>query len=54
MNPLPTLPNRTALPDDAWDADTRRVLARQDDTHDALTPDDYATLLADALATPAD
>ena len=44
---------RTALPDDAWGPDTRRILARTDDSHDELTPQDYAALLAEAAATPA-
>lgn len=49
QNPAP----RTALPDDAWGPDTQRILARQDDSHDGMTPDEYSTLLAAALATPA-
>lgn len=45
--------DRTALPDDTWGPDTQRILARIDDSHDEVTPDEYAALLADALATPA-
>lgn len=50
----PTLPDRTPLPDDAWDADTRRVLARMDDSHNEPTPEEYSALLAQAAATPAE
>lgn len=44
---------RTALPDDAWGADTRRILARQDEAAATLDDDTYSALLANALSTPA-
>ena len=40
---------RTALPDDTWGADTRRILARCDDAKDDMPSEEYAALLNDAM-----
>lgn len=45
-------PIRTPLPDDTWGPDTRRILARQDET--PRDDEAYAAQLANALATPAE
>lgn len=42
---------RQALPDDAWEADTRRILARIDDAPKP-TDEEYNSLLALALQAP--
>lgn len=43
---------RTALPLDAWDAETRRVQARIEDYHASITDEDYARLLHDLNTQP--
>ena len=54
INHMPTDPApRRALSDDAWGADTRRILARIDDAP-ALDDADYDDALARALAMPTD